>query len=334
MDNVVGFTSTVPVEVLIAAGLKPVDLNNLFITDENPKRFMEIAHSRGFPENVCSWIAGIYGVVVEKGIKRVVGVVQGDCSNTHVLMEILRLEGVEVIPFEYPIVPDPAVVKRKILDFCERVGAKMEEAEEVRRRLTVIRRKLRELDRLTFEENKVKGFENHIYLVSSSDFGGDPEKFLANLEKFIKEVTEREPFSDRIRLGVVGVPPIFNFYDFLEEMGARVVYNETQRQFSMPFDVDTLEEQYARYTYPYGMSYRLKTDVIPEIKRRELDGIIHYVQAFCHRRMEDIILRRKLKLPVVTVEGSEPFKFDGRTKLRLESFLEMMFVRKGYEVLH
>jgi hypothetical protein len=41
MDSeVVGFTSTIPVEVILAAGLKPVDLNNIFITDENPERFI------------------------------------------------------------------------------------------------------------------------------------------------------------------------------------------------------------------------------------------------------------------------------------------------------
>ena len=32
----VGFTTTIPVEVVLAAGLIPVDLNNLFIADPGP----------------------------------------------------------------------------------------------------------------------------------------------------------------------------------------------------------------------------------------------------------------------------------------------------------
>ncbi|MDI6815539.1 MAG: hypothetical protein QMC90_05650 [Dehalococcoidales bacterium] len=32
MENKIGITTTVPIEILIAAGYKPVDLNNVFIT--------------------------------------------------------------------------------------------------------------------------------------------------------------------------------------------------------------------------------------------------------------------------------------------------------------
>ncbi len=32
----VGLTTTIPVEVVLAAGLTPVDLNNLFIADPRP----------------------------------------------------------------------------------------------------------------------------------------------------------------------------------------------------------------------------------------------------------------------------------------------------------
>jgi hypothetical protein len=32
--NTIGITATVPVEVILAAGFKPVDLNNLFITSD------------------------------------------------------------------------------------------------------------------------------------------------------------------------------------------------------------------------------------------------------------------------------------------------------------
>ncbi len=330
----VGFTSTIPVEAILAAGLKPIDLNNLFITDKNPDRFIRLAQREGFPDNICSWIAGIYGVVKEYGIKRVVGVLQGDCSNTHVLMEILSMEGVEIIPFEYPIKPDVDEMKKRIEDFCRALGTTKPEAEKVRESLKPIRLMLREIDRLTFEEGRVGGFENHLYLVSASDFMGDPSSFGGRISQFIDEARSRKPAEFDVRLAVLGVPPIFDFYGFLEEKGALVVFNETQRQFSMPWDVGSLEEQYTLYTYPYGIIYRLETDIIPEIKRRGVDGVIHYVQAFCHRRLEDVVINRMLDIPVVTIEGFEPLRLDERTKLRLESFVEMIRVRKEDEVLY
>jgi hypothetical protein len=41
----IGIT-TVPMEVLIAAGYQPVDLNNILVTDSNPERLINIAAGR------------------------------------------------------------------------------------------------------------------------------------------------------------------------------------------------------------------------------------------------------------------------------------------------
>ena len=37
----IGLTTTVPIEVLLAAGYTPIDLNNLFITSEDYSRYLE-----------------------------------------------------------------------------------------------------------------------------------------------------------------------------------------------------------------------------------------------------------------------------------------------------
>jgi benzoyl-CoA reductase/2-hydroxyglutaryl-CoA dehydratase subunit BcrC/BadD/HgdB len=51
------------------------------------------------------------------------------------------------------------------------------------------------------------------------------------------------------------------------------------------------------YTYPYGIFARLK-DIGDEIARRGIKGIIHYVQAFCFRAIEDVILRETISVPI------------------------------------
>ena len=91
----------------------------------------------------------------------------------------------------------------------------------------------------------------------------------------------------------------------------------------MPEQIEDIVEQYRKYTYPYGIFYRLE-DIKTEIKQRKLDGIIHYVQSFCFRQIEDMIIREKFDVPVLTIEGDNPAKVDARTKLRIESFLEML----------
>jgi len=98
-----------------------------------------------------------------------------------------------------------------------------------------------------------------------------------------------------LRLAYIGVPAVFgqDLYRYLEKNGARVVYNEIQRQFAMPRPGDSLAEQYCNYTYPYSIDRRVE-DIAEQIEQRRVDGIIHYVQAFCHRGIGEIIFRAEL----------------------------------------
>lgn len=320
-----GITTTVPVEVIYAAGWVPVDLNNVFITDENPQALVEEAELAGYPRNLCAWIKGIYSIVLRRrDIRTIIAVTQGDCSNTHALMETLQLAGVEVVPFAYPYDRDPDLLRLQMEKMMSFFGVSWKQVREAKERLDQVRSKVWELDRLTWEENLVGGWENHLYQVSCSDFNGDPEKFGEEVDKFLKEARSAPPREGELRLGYIGVPPIVDdLYEYLEERGARVVFNETQRQFTMPFATDDPVEQYRLYTYPYGIFFRLE-DICREAARRKLDGIIHYAQSFCFRQIEDLIVREKLDLPVLTLESDKPNRLDARTRMRLDVFLDML----------
>ncbi|SHN88056.1 2-hydroxyacyl-CoA dehydratase family protein [Desulfitobacterium chlororespirans] len=330
----IGLTTTVPVEVIYAAGDTPVDLNNIFISDTREAMLrIEEAELAGYPRNVCGWIKGLYATALKSPeIKKIVAVTQGDCSNTHALMETWEEEGIEIVPFAFPYDRDGDMLRLQLEKLITALGTTWDQVREQKVRLDQIRQLAWEIDCLTWEENKVRGFENHLYLVSCSDFNGDPEGFARDLEGFIAEAKEREPlnlkFKGRkkreLRLGFMGVPPIMpDLYNFLEEHGARVVFNEVQRQFSMPFATEDIVEQYQLYTYPYNVFGRIE-DVAREAERRQLDGLIHYTQSFCYRQIEDLIVRRRLDYPILNLEGENPTGLDARSKMRLESFLQML----------
>ena len=59
-DRTVGITTTVPAEVIFAAGLRPLDLNNVFITSGIAPQLVEEAEQSGFPRNSCSWNKGVF----------------------------------------------------------------------------------------------------------------------------------------------------------------------------------------------------------------------------------------------------------------------------------
>ncbi|MDY0262405.1 2-hydroxyacyl-CoA dehydratase [Syntrophotalea acetylenica] len=324
----VGFTTTIPLEIVIAAGRRPVDLNNIFIEDPACQSLIDEAEMAGFPRNCCGWIKGLYSAALHHGIREIIAVTEGDCSNTKALMEVLQLQGITTIPFAYPYDRSGTTLEHEMRKLAEHFGVTPQKTEEAWRYLNAIRARVHEIDRLTWEENRVTGTENHLWQVCTSDMNGEPAVFEQQADAFLEEARRRDPLPDGLRLAYIGVPPIFtDLYAVTEELGGRVVFNETQRQFSMPYHATSLVEQYRSYTYPYDVFVRLD-DIEKEIARRRIDGVIHYVQSFCFRQIEDLIVRRRLRqLPILTLEGDRPGPLDARTRIRLEGFIEMIKAR-------
>ncbi|MBU3144012.1 2-hydroxyacyl-CoA dehydratase [Clostridium sp. CF012] len=327
----IGLTTTVPVEVLIAAGYTPIDLNNIFITSKDYLKYIDIAERDGFPKSFCTWTKGIYGACMQNDITEIIGVVEGDCSNTKALIDVLELKGIKVYPFSFPHSHKIEDVEREINEFMNTFNVEIEEVEVVRERLNEIRSLAKEIDELTYIHNKATGFENHLYQVSTSDFNGDIDIYEAELKKVICDMKNRKQVFKKLRLGYIGVPPMTSdIYEFVELFDANFVYNEVQREFAFPRADNALDifQQYYDYTYPYDSKFRIKELQI-QINERKLDGIIHYTQAFCYRAVEHIVLKENLDIPILNIEGDKLNVLDARTKLRLEAFLDMLLDLKG-----
>ncbi len=321
----VGLTTTIPVEVVLAAGLVPVDLNNIFITAPDALQQVSEAEAAGLPRTICAWVKGIYATLHRhRDIQVVLVACQGDCSYTQALGEILEAEGREVIHFKFPYPRDREVLKREIALLMEHLGVSRDEVHQVQKRLVPVRRNLRALDRLTWETGQVSGRENFQFLIASSDFASDIETYATKLRKFLAAAKQRPPHNGRVRLGFMGIPPIFtDLWDYLEELEAQVVFNEMPRQFSMPYGDLDLVEQYHRYTYPYDISGRMQ-DLAEAAAARKLAGLVHYTQSFCFRQMFDQTLRERLGVPILTIEGDRPTPLDSRTRMRLEAFVDVL----------
>ncbi|MGQ9455219.1 MAG: 2-hydroxyacyl-CoA dehydratase family protein [Armatimonadota bacterium] len=324
----VGFTTTIPVEVLYAAGCTPVDLNNVFVTSGEPGGLVARAELDGYPRTACGWIKGIYATVIQGGYDAVIAVVEGDCSQTQAMVETLANAGVEIIHFSYPYEREADLLRAQIDKLIRRLGTTWEATLEWKKKLDHVRREVWRLDELTWTRGTVSSYQNHYYQVCCSDFNGDPDAFLAEVQQVNAQALSAEPINweaDRIlRLGYIGVPPIFtNFHEWIESLGVKIVFNEIQRQFSMPFETSDILDQYLKYTYPYDIFGRIE-DIKTEVSRRKIDGLIHYTQSFCFRQIQDLIIRQHVHIPILTIEGDSPCPLDARTKLRIESFVEML----------
>jgi benzoyl-CoA reductase/2-hydroxyglutaryl-CoA dehydratase subunit BcrC/BadD/HgdB len=322
--ELVGITTTLPIEVIFAAGFQPIDLNNRFVGSENRDKYIALAEERGFPSTTCAWVKGIYGAVHDAGIRTVVGVVSGDCSDNRCLCEVLADEGIRVVPFAYPYDRDAKALGTEIERLMEAFGTTPQMVEKWRRTLYPFRKLAGIVDELLWNEGLVTATEANMALLGATDFYPEPGFYRFFVEEIAAGTHRRTPRLDGLRLGLVGVPPMIDdLLPFLEQHGARVVYLETPRQFACTQPARDIVEQYHHFTYPYGIKARLE-DISEQVEVRGIQGLIHYVQSFCHRAIEGIVLRRHLGVPVLTLEGEKPGRMDERTQTRLEAFLETL----------
>jgi benzoyl-CoA reductase/2-hydroxyglutaryl-CoA dehydratase subunit BcrC/BadD/HgdB len=330
------FTTSVPIEILLSAGYIPIDINNTFVSSQNPLSLIDDAESFGFPGSCCAWIKGLYSVMANMKTHNnkdlFIAVTEGDCSNAKVLEEVISSRvGINSYIFAYPVSREKREMKKAMEQLAQFLGTDLKTAEKTRKELLPLRKKLNELDRLSYlHPGLISGFENHYWLVSSSDMNGDVGVFEKELNDFIDEISRRKEAwqpSEIKKIAFLGVPPIIPVHQFIEDKKGIVVYNEIQREFAMIGEYNSLEEQYTQYTYPYSARHRFDK-ALKEIIKRNVNGIIHYVQSFCHRQIEDIILRemmseKNIDIPLLTIEGDKPSDhIDGRLSTRIEAFLE------------
>ncbi|MDD4308829.1 MAG: 2-hydroxyacyl-CoA dehydratase family protein [Candidatus Cloacimonetes bacterium] len=318
----IGFTTSFPVEVVFAAGCIPVDLNNAFLTQDSDSHIHN-AEIKGFPRTICSWIKGNYNAALTSGLDQVIGIVQGDCSNGNSLVDMIAEEGIPIYRFSFPPQRLYNDLDSQIAKLEAHFGVSRSDTTKVKLRLDEIRTKLQILDSWTWKERLVSGKENHLWLVNSSDFQGNPDRFEEELDIFMNIAAQRDPLPTHLRLAYLGVPPIYrNLYDTISDLGGDVLFNEVQRQFSMPFSTPDIVEQYLQYTYPYSVFDRLK-DIQTELDCRRIDAVISYTQSFCHLQIDNLLIKKYIDIPFLTLEGDQPEDMDSRTLLRLESFFEV-----------
>ncbi len=316
----IGITTTVPIEPFLASGNEVVDLNNLFIGSDEPSKVVEEAQFIGYPRNICTWIKGLYAKSLE--MDGVVGVVHGDCSNTESLLDTLRLKNVSVHPFSYPSERERDLLVGEVESLCSYLGTTIDDAALEADRVEGLRSLARKVDELRWKKLNVSAEDAYASQLSTSDFNSEPDIWKRWVERIISDaggVDDEGP-----RLALIGVPSIItDLISNVEDLGGRLVFFETPRQFTMPSSGGDWINRYLSYTYPYSIQGRID-DIIEQVGIRKVDGVIHYVQSFCHRQIDDIMFRDAIDLPFLTVEGNLPGPVDERTKIRLEAFLDLL----------
>ena len=308
----VGITALVPPELIYACGWSALDLNNRVpYTTRKPKL------------KLCSWTALWRDMLLnsEYDISKLVVVAGGDCLNAVVDGQKVAMAGLDTHYFFYPFHDEREQFEKELhalVDFLGGVKYPCFFGEVYQLKELGLH-----LDRLR-AEGKVPS-DAFSYLISFSDFRGDPVNFEKELREYLSN--QRSGQVDfRSKIALIGVPPInHGFHGVCQEMGLQVVYDELPYEF-LRVRGKTFEEitnSYINYSFAKPLDYRMRV-IEKELNKRKVDGIIHYTQYACHHILEDELFRERFDCPLLTIQGDTPGPVSEQTKLRLEAFAEII----------
>jgi hypothetical protein len=307
--NTVGITALIPPELIFACGKKPCDVNN-FVPGSNLQTTSKL----------CAWTALWRDMILNKEVPLdyLVVVAGGDCHNALVDGQKVAMGGVPTFYFFYPFHGEADHLRVQLEELAIFLGGiedkgLFEMVNEIKGKALALDRK-----RVDGELSAKRVFE---IMVSLSDMKGDLNAFQGHLEN-----VEEEKMECISRVALLGVPPIYpDFHEVLASFGLHVVFDELPFEFARLSgrDMDDLARNYNDYTFARELEFRMDF-LEKELKKRKVDGLIHYTQFACHHLLEDEIFRNRFNYPMLTIQGDMPKKTPQQAKLRIEAFSEML----------
>jgi len=301
----------VPPELLYGCGQTPLDLNNAVPTSECVPR-----------GKLCAWTATWRDALLRGDLRvdRLVVVAGGDCHNALVDGQRVAARGVPTHYFFYPFDGDEAEMEDQLGQLEAFLGGIVDQAALLR--VADIKDLCVRLD-VERCRRRVLGSRAFDHLIQLCDLGGDPIRFEASVRRALEDLPGEVP---RTRIALVGVPPIYpDFHRVCEGYGLQVVFDELPWEFARVGGrtLRTLARNYAGYTFARDLEHRFGK-LEEELGRRRVEGVVHYTQYACHHVLEDDMLRERLDLPVLTVQGDLPRRCPEQERLRLEAFAELL----------
>jgi len=323
---VAGITALVPPEMIFGAGWYPLDINNWIPgSDARPR------------SKLCAWTASWREAILngELDLEALVVVAGGDCHNALADGQSAARKIKRTHFFFYPFDGDTGYMKEQLtaleefLGMGRKVNGDPSHKRRAMEQVAAAKALGLRLDRAR-SDGKADPARAFKLLVSFSDLEGDPAGFERKLREALADAG-RQTVRDGPRVALIGVPPIYrDFHQVCAESGLQVVFDELPYEFLRlgGHDTASLAGSYSNYTFARPVDFRL--DFLKrELKRRKVDGIVHYAQFTCHHLLEDGLLREELDWPMLTVQGDLPGETPAQARLRLEAFGELLGAKRS-----
>src|SRR4030065_1029284 len=210
----IGITALVPLELIVACGASPFDVNNV------------IPSTRKYPGNkLCAWTAIWKEMLVKKEINvdSLIVVAGGDCHNALVDGQKVEMSGIPTHFFFYPFDGDPLYLESQLYNLVDFLGTI--ESPEKSGQIKELKKIGKKIDAKRAQGKLSSGNVFRI-MISFSDLMGDLDVFREAINSLKEQKVEMNN-----RVALIGVPPIYHdFHDVAQSLDLQVVFDE------LPFD--------------------------------------------------------------------------------------------------
>ncbi|RME35289.1 MAG: 2-hydroxyacyl-CoA dehydratase, partial [Deltaproteobacteria bacterium] len=313
-----------PLEILLACERKPVDLLRCFLQDSRPNALLEEAHLAGMTPQAPLIDRALYGTILAQGIDEVIVAASADRPTRH-LAALLARHDVRITWFNWPADRSRESLALEIKKLARHFGAIPVDIDQALRRLGRIRERLRELDRIVWQDGRIDPSQAWPVQIAAADMYGDPDRYLDTLEQLIGGAQRPAAAKRTIRLACLGDPPLWSdFFLTMEEFGGRAVFIEYAHHLAMPRQADSLVDQYLAFDLPYDLQQRLQ-NCLTEIRQRDVDALVLVRTGHASNDATlELLLRQMAERPLLVVDCLDCGPLDLVTRLRIRDFLQML----------
>lgn len=297
-----GILPLVPVELFGPASQDTVNIWKTFFLAGPDRRQSWISGLSGEERTLPCWPACLLGIARENNIGEIWYPEPALLQQTKKPLEILKKEGVNIVPFRYPPMRNLEYLRGSIAKALAQIGMTPQELDSRVDAWATLRASVKRLDGI---QTRSLALSSRQYIEALHSIP-DPSMSLPAL---IKETELKVALNYKglgqdyhIRIGILGTPPCDNpFYEVLDEVGALVVYEESGLEGFPLGHFSELALLYNQIAIPYGIKVR-RDRLEKEKTERSIDAFIYCTHALSESRNNALFLEGELGTPIYIFE--------------------------------
>jgi hypothetical protein len=320
-----GILPLVPVEFFGPASEDTINLWKTFFLAKPDERKEWMSRLKDDEGSLHCWPACMLGMARERSLEEIWYPEPCLVQCLKKPLDILKNEGVNVVPFRYPPMRNMDFLRESIKKAASCIGMTADELESRVDAWATLRASVKRLDGI---QTRSLALSSRQYIEALHSVP-DPSRPLPALikETELKVALHYKGLGQdyHLRIGILGMPPYDDaFYELLDDVGALVVYEESGLEGFPLGHFSDIALLYNQLSLPYGIKVR-RDKLEKEKQERSIDVFLFCAYSQAESRTNVAFLESELKAPFYIFEiknGNDPSMLEYKLLRRFFDSLE------------